>query len=512
MKVALLLMTVCLLPSLCFGATIYVPDDHATIQEAIDAAVDGDTVLVRAGIYVECIDFKGKAITVESVSGPDVTVIDGGRINHVVTFDTAETNSSVLSGFTVTNEALDHSGIRFGRYASPVISDNIITRIAPHSWEAAVYCNEDSSALIINNEICNNSGVGIKQSDYDESNLVIAGNLIRNNTYGIHCSGNGDLKDEWWVTITGNEIRDNSDDAIYSWRAYLTISDNVIQGNGCCGIALTWGSTEISGNIISGNVNDGVSSFENGRITLSNNIISGNGKHGFSHDSFTVKVINNTITDNSGDGIHMTGASTTNITNTINWGNAGSSLYFYHGEPTVTYSNIEGGWPGTGNIDADPLFVDAAASDYHIPFTSPCRNAGSNDGVPPELLYDWEGDPRIHHGTVDIGADEFHLHHYITGTAAPGRPIDVKVVGDPFTWPVTLGVSSGRLDPPLSTAYGNFYLESPLLTIYRLGTVPDTGVLVFPATVPLFWNPGESYHTQVMAGFELTNPAVIEVE
>lgn len=59
------------------GETIYVPDDYASIQEAIDAASAGDIVLVRPGTYYENIDLLGKAITVSGELGSDQTVIDG---------------------------------------------------------------------------------------------------------------------------------------------------------------------------------------------------------------------------------------------------------------------------------------------------------------------------------------------------------------------------------------------------------------------------------------------------
>jgi len=91
------------LQTVCFSATIYVPDDHATIQDAITAAVDGDTVVVRPGTYVENIDFLGKAITVQSEQGPDVTIIDGNSAGTVVTFESGEDHTSVLEGFTIQN-------------------------------------------------------------------------------------------------------------------------------------------------------------------------------------------------------------------------------------------------------------------------------------------------------------------------------------------------------------------------------------------------------------------------
>jgi len=52
------------------GAVIYVPDDEPTIQDAIDSAANGDTIIVRPGTYVERIDFDGKGIAVVSENGP----------------------------------------------------------------------------------------------------------------------------------------------------------------------------------------------------------------------------------------------------------------------------------------------------------------------------------------------------------------------------------------------------------------------------------------------------------
>lgn len=85
------------------ASTIHVPKDQPTIQDGIDAANDGDIVLVAPGTYQENIDFKGKAITVTSSGGPKVTIVDGGQVNQVVTFASGEGSGSVLSGFTIQN-------------------------------------------------------------------------------------------------------------------------------------------------------------------------------------------------------------------------------------------------------------------------------------------------------------------------------------------------------------------------------------------------------------------------
>src|SRR5947209_14018498 len=92
-----------LTPLTARAATINVPAGQPTIQAAINAAVNGDTVQVAPGTYKENINFMGKAITVTSSAGPQTTTIDGGQKGSVVVFQTNEGLASVLQGFTITN-------------------------------------------------------------------------------------------------------------------------------------------------------------------------------------------------------------------------------------------------------------------------------------------------------------------------------------------------------------------------------------------------------------------------
>jgi len=114
--------------------TVHVPDDHATIQAAIDAANDGDTIAVGAGTYNECIDFGTKNLVLESVDGPTVTTIDGTGLEcSLVHVHGGQTHASAVRGFTIQNAdggtpmendptIVVGGGLRI-REASPVIED-----------------------------------------------------------------------------------------------------------------------------------------------------------------------------------------------------------------------------------------------------------------------------------------------------------------------------------------------------------------------------------------------------
>ena len=76
----------------------------------------------------------------------------------------------------------------------------------------------------------------------------------------------------------------------------------------------------------------------------------------------------------------------------------------------VTYSDAQGGAAGTGNISADPLFVNAAAGDFHLSYASPCINAGTATALPPGVSLpatDIDGNPRIFGSAPDMGAVEY---------------------------------------------------------------------------------------------------------
>jgi hypothetical protein len=79
----------------------------------------------------------------------------------------------------------------------------------------------------------------------------------------------------------------------------------------------------------------------------------------------------------------------------------------------VTYSDVKGGFGGTGNINADPLFVDAIGGNLRLSSGSPCIDKGSNAGVPSGITTDLDGNPRVLDGDsngtviVDMGAYEY---------------------------------------------------------------------------------------------------------
>jgi len=176
------------------AAGLVVPTVYRTIKAAIDAAKDGDVVVVLPGTYHENINFLGKAITVQSTdpSNPDVvdtTVIDGQDIDYsIVRFANNETAASVLSGLTIKGghkyDAHVGGGI-YVREASPTIRNNHIRNQSAFFAGGGIYLVE-SRARIIDNVFTSNksqSGGAIAVDGYARV-PTITGNTFSENTAG----------------------------------------------------------------------------------------------------------------------------------------------------------------------------------------------------------------------------------------------------------------------------------------------------------------------------------------
>ena len=160
------------------AGAIVVPVDYTTIQKAINAASDGDTIVVLAGSYRENINFLGKAISVQSTDPSDATVVAATIIEgadnsdySVVTFGNSETSASMLTGFTIRRRSLYQpfsGGGIYVREADPTIRSNHIVNNTAYFAGGGIYLVE-SRATIVGNRIANNSttqGGGIAAEGY----------------------------------------------------------------------------------------------------------------------------------------------------------------------------------------------------------------------------------------------------------------------------------------------------------------------------------------------------------
>lgn len=158
-----------------FAAVIHVPADQPTIQLGIDAAENGDTVLVADGTYSGAgnvnIDFLGKQIIVKSENGPEATIVDCQSIPNTrgFIFQNEETNDVVLEGFTITNGTM-RGGIYCTNSAPTIKSCYILSN------RGGIYC-VDSNPKIIGSKISNNNSVagvsfwGHPEKDYDDGKV-----------------------------------------------------------------------------------------------------------------------------------------------------------------------------------------------------------------------------------------------------------------------------------------------------------------------------------------------------
>jgi len=222
--------------SVSAAKTIYVPDDYARIQWAVDSASIGDTIIVRDRTYYENV-VVNKKLTIKSENGSAYCIVDGGSS----TVFTLEADGIRIEGFSIT-------GGSDGIYISS--NNNIISNNTISSNNDCGICLTDSNNNIIsNNLISSNNNHGIYSYFYESNNNSIFNNIISNNNLGIHLEGNNNI-----------------------------ISNNIISSNNGCGISLGGDNNSISNNTISSN-SYGIGLGGNNN-SIFNNTISSNSYYG----------------------------------------------------------------------------------------------------------------------------------------------------------------------------------------------------------------------------------------
>lgn len=243
LKFPALVLSMLAAPGVVFAATLTVPTQHPTIQGALTAAQNGDTVLVRPGVYPGVkLRFLGKAVHLKSASGPAVTTIRGDRINPVFNIIQGETRTTIIEGFTITEGALSSGGGMFLYGVSPVVRGNVFTanRATVAGGGAIQVAGSPANPLIINNTFINNtapSGGGAIDLDLNGVADIRNNTFTNNRVLGLNAAGGAILaaRSTGPVIISGNSFNNNispfAGGAISIYAANATITDNIITNN-----------------------------------------------------------------------------------------------------------------------------------------------------------------------------------------------------------------------------------------------------------------------------------------
>jgi len=428
-----------------------------TIQEGINAGVDGDTVIVAEGTYVENIRFNGKNISLRSTHPTDVnvtlkTIIDGNKAGSVVSFSGTEDETCCLEGFTIRNgKAYVGGGVDGGTGTHAALRYNIIVANSADSCGGGLaYCH----GAIELNGIGGNAAINFDGGGLHECCGTIRYNVV----YANLAPRGGGLADCYDGTIHGNVISSNvatlGGGGLDSCGGI--IENNTVSGNS----AGVFGGGAFSGcegtfqnNIIYGNSAEsgGGGGFSGCGGLFQNNVVAFNSAGwvgGGAFEGCEGTFLNNTVYGNSSgfEGGGFSGCDGT-IRNCIIWANTADEGNEQLSDcPLPTYSCIQD-WTegGEGNISVEPCFVDPKNMNFRLTSSSPCIDVAFGD---PELpATDNAGMHRAMYGgkglTADIGAYEYYINilsrapdgnAVLTWSSLAGKTYSVLCSTDMLTW------------------------------------------------------------------------------
>jgi hypothetical protein len=345
---------------------------------------------------------------------------------HVVT-GSAINETAILDGFTITGgNTADSGGGMYNNNSSPTVSN------CTFSANSAIWggcgggmANYYSSPMVSNCTFKANSadvdGGGMHNNWYSSP-------ILNNCTFSANSALEGGGMYNWYSRPKVEDCIFTNNSAIgggmYNRESSPTIANCTFSANSADmdggGMYNYWYSSPILTNCtFSANSADmdggGMYNYYYSSPTVEactfseNSATRGGGMYNYFYSS--PKVESCTFSENSamyGGGMYNYHYSSSTVTNCILWADVPSEIYLVDSTPVITYSDVQGGWTGKGNININPRFVDSANRNYHLLPESPCINAGDPNFIAEPNETDMDGEARVIFARVDMGADEFN--------------------------------------------------------------------------------------------------------
>ena len=364
---------------------------------------------ISAGTYEENISLDDENAGIVLLgAGQDVTIIDGKQNGSCISLNGC--SNGVISGLTIRNGSVPRGGGIYCSGSSPMIKECTFIENAAEGKGGAIFTEGSSSPEIFDCIFIRNSGKsGGAVCNWNQKSEIksclFEANHARDYGGAIHILSGRGVSQVLDCVFVNNTAR-NYGGGLYLDRSEVEVSHCIFEGN----------STRDGGALCNygGNARIKFCTFKANRAGRNGGAV--NNRHGcspsFSNcifytnegqlggamatmgDQDNANVTNCTFSRNhateNGGALYVGYNKCTTATNCILWGNTPEQII---GESSVSYCNVQGDWPGEGNIDADPLFADPENGDYHLKsqagrwdsisqswvvddVTSPCIDAG----------------------------------------------------------------------------------------------------------------------------------------
>ena len=424
--------------------SVYGYDPQEYIQD-IDTSntVDGKPIYYLVGEYNTVVDAASNAGCVVAVNCTNLTIADLTLTRNYDGVLLVNTSGSRIERVSAVQNR--RSGIRLEGSANNALLDNTLT-----DGQYGIYLYESNNNTLQNNVMTDNTYhftcEGYSREHYrqnintsnradgkpifylvDQTRRSVDRSARPACVYAVDCSE---------ITVRDVTLEDNGVGVVFVYTNNSVIQDVTTRDNELAGIVMQAGSNNTVRNTTVSNSHDGMYIMSCERVRLDSDIISHNRRGvyaaysqiditncyvvgnyesgGLAFDSQAEVTIGNcTIYGNTGEpyyypqpaGVSVGWRCEASVKNTVIWANYPMQVYVE--EPvqgagvSVTYCDVQGGYEGTGNINADPMLTP----DGHLRMGSPCIGGGQRRGTFPS--YDIDGDPRIRQAGSHIGCDQY---------------------------------------------------------------------------------------------------------